>query len=73
MEVEASKVLFGRSVVRHNLRYQICLCDGDAKTIHTLNSMKIYTEEIKKRGLYQSHSKAYEKWDNELAQVTNGY
>ena len=27
----------------------------------------------KKRGLYQSHSKAYEKWDNELAQVTNGY
>ena len=36
MEVETSKVLFGRSVVRHNLRYQICLCDGDAKTIHTL-------------------------------------
>ena len=48
MEVEASKVLFGRSVIRHNLRYQICLCDGDAKTIHTLNSMKIYPEDIKK-------------------------
>ena len=48
MEVEAAKVVFGRSVAMHKLYYQTCLCDGDAKTIMTLNKMQIYPQPVKK-------------------------
>ena len=46
MEVEAAKVIFGRSLTKHNLMYMTCLCDGDAKTISTLNKMNIYPDPI---------------------------
>ena len=39
MEVEAAKMVFGRSVAICTLYYQTCLCDGNAKTIMTLNKM----------------------------------
>ena len=48
IEVEAAKVLFGRSVAKHGLYYQTCLCDGDGKTIMTLNKMDIYPKPVKK-------------------------
>lgn len=48
MEVGAAKSIFSRSEELHKLKYLIVLCDGDAKTINTLNSDKIYKEEIRK-------------------------
>ena len=32
----------------HKLYYQTCLCDGDAKTIMTLDKMQIYPQPVKK-------------------------
>ena len=48
MEVEAAKMVFGRSVAICTLYYQTCLCDGNAKTIMTLNKMHIYPQPVKK-------------------------
>ena len=45
MEVEAARIIFARniSVQKYNLRYTAVVCDCDAKTINTLNDMKVYT------------------------------
>ena len=48
LEVEAAKVIFRRSVDQYNLKYTRVLCDGDAKTVTTLNNAKIYTDTIVK-------------------------
>ena len=48
MEVEAAKMVFGRSVAICTLYYQTCLCDGNAKTIMTLNKLHIYPQPVKK-------------------------
>ena len=48
MEVAAAKVLFGRSVKRHGLKYLTVVCDGDAKTVASINEAGIYTEEVVK-------------------------
>ena len=45
MEVEAAKVVFGRSIANHNLRYSTMVSDGDCKTNSVLNNMKVYGEE----------------------------
>ena len=42
MEVEAARIIFARSVQKYNLRYTTAVCDGDAKTVNTLNDMKVY-------------------------------
>ena len=46
MEVDAAKMVFGRSVAIRTLYYQTSLCD--AKTIMTLNKMHIYSQHVKK-------------------------
>ena len=49
MEVAAAKVLLGRSVEKYGLKYLSVLCDGDAKTIASLNEAEVYPgEEITK-------------------------
>ncbi|XP_077503578.1 uncharacterized protein LOC144114016 [Amblyomma americanum] len=42
MEVEAGKILFERSLQRHNMRYTTMLCDGDSRTFNVLQYAKIY-------------------------------
>ncbi|XP_077500054.1 uncharacterized protein LOC144110848 [Amblyomma americanum] len=42
MEVEAGKILFERSLQRHNMRYTTMLCDGDSHTFNALQDAKIY-------------------------------
>ena len=46
MEVEAAKVIFGRSVSKYKLIYQTCLYDGDAKTIMALNKIPVYPQPV---------------------------
>ena len=46
MEVEAAKVIFGRSVSKYKLIYQTCLCDGGAKTIMALNMIPVYPQPV---------------------------
>ena len=46
MEVEAAKIIFSWFVTKHKLLYQTCLCDGDAKTIHALNQIPVYTTPV---------------------------
>ena len=46
MEVEAARVLWGRSVSRHKLRYTVLLSDGDAKTFNQLTALKPYGEDF---------------------------
>ena len=48
MEIEASRIMFGRSEEVYNLRYAWILCDGDVKTVTSLNASKIYNELIVK-------------------------
>ena len=48
MEVEAAKRICQRSVDKYNLRYTTILCDGDAKTVTTLNNAGIYNTVIHK-------------------------
>ncbi|KAH7945931.1 hypothetical protein HPB49_017094 [Dermacentor silvarum] len=42
MEVEAGKILFERSLQRHNLRYTTMLCDGDSRTYNAIREAKVY-------------------------------
>ena len=46
MEVEAARVLWGRSVSRHKLRYTVLLSDGDAKTFNQLTALKPYGDDF---------------------------
>ena len=46
MEVEAARVLWGRSVERYKLRYKIMICDGDSKTFNELTRIKPYGEDV---------------------------
>ncbi|XP_070175731.1 uncharacterized protein [Littorina saxatilis] len=46
MEVEAARVLWGRSVSRHNLRYTVMLSDGDTKTFQELSKIKPYGDQV---------------------------
>ncbi|KAK7101737.1 hypothetical protein V1264_020074 [Littorina saxatilis] len=46
MEVEAARVLWGRSVSRHNLRYTVILSDGDTKTFQELSKIKPYGDQV---------------------------
>jgi len=48
MEVAAAKVMFPRSLTKHNLRYKTMLCNGDAKTHTALNDMEVYNSPIVK-------------------------
>ena len=48
MEVEAAKVMFRRSISLYKLKYTTVLCDGDAKTIATLNDIAVYEDIIVK-------------------------
>ena len=47
MEIEAARIMFNRFEV-YNLRYTQILCDGDSKTVTSLNASKIYNEVILK-------------------------
>ncbi|KAH7961600.1 hypothetical protein HPB52_010718 [Rhipicephalus sanguineus] len=42
MEVEAAKILFGRSLEKHGLRYTTMLCDGDSRAFNSLQEEKVY-------------------------------
>ncbi|KAH9374394.1 hypothetical protein HPB48_004020 [Haemaphysalis longicornis] len=42
MEVEASLILFERSLQRHNLRYTTILSDGDCRTYLALVDAEVY-------------------------------
>ena len=44
MEVEAASIMFSRSIELYNLRYIRILCDGDAKTVATLNDSNVYED-----------------------------
>ena len=46
MEMEAVRVLWGRSVSCHKLRYTVLLSDGDAKTFNQLTALKPYGEDF---------------------------
>jgi hypothetical protein len=46
MEVAAARILCKRSVEKYRLRYRTILCDGDAKTLSTLNNEQVYGPEI---------------------------
>ena len=56
-EVEAAKIIFSRSVTKHKLLYQTCLCDGDAKTIHALNQIPVYTTPVIKEDCVNHRAK----------------
>lgn len=50
MEVEAAKVMWGRSDILHQLRYTTLVSDGDAKTFSALTEIRPYgTLDIKKQ------------------------
>ena len=46
METAAAKAIWSRSVATHNLRYTSILCDGDNKTLQTLNELKVYGDSL---------------------------
>ena len=46
MEVAAAKQIFARSTTKYGLEYRTVLCDGDAKTVASLNEAGFYEEEI---------------------------
>ena len=46
MEVEAAKVLWGRSVERHGVRYVRVIADGDSKAYDTVNEEMPYGPDI---------------------------
>jgi hypothetical protein len=46
MEVASALVLCQRSLQKHNFRYSTILCDGDAKTLATLNKEEVYGPDV---------------------------
>ena len=42
MEVHASKILWTRSVMKHNMRYTIVISDGDSKSFNAVSEMRPY-------------------------------
>ena len=48
MEVASALKIFKRSIACYNLRYTQVLCDGDAKTIASLNKEHVYDIAIEK-------------------------
>ena len=71
MEAEVVKAIFERSLTKHNLLYQTCLCDGDAKTMATLKKMDIYTDSIQKEDCI-NHIKEDAIRNNDTQKVTHG-
>ena len=72
LEVEAAKVIFRRSVDQHNLKYTRVLCDGDAKTVTTLNNAKIYTDTIVKEDCVNHVSKRLYNGIEKTKQASKG-
>ena len=72
MEVEAAKVIFRRSVDQYNLKYTRVLCDGDAKTVTTLNNAKIYTDTIVKEDCVNHVSKRLYNGIEKAKQASKG-
>ncbi|KAK3770025.1 hypothetical protein RRG08_043187 [Elysia crispata] len=42
MEVHASKIMWARSVMKHNMRYTIVVSDGDSKSFNAVSEMRPY-------------------------------
>lgn len=72
MEVGAAKVLFGRSIQKHNFRYTNVICDGDAKTITTLNKEAIYDVEVSKEDCVNHIAKRLWKGLNTMKKKLSG-
>ena len=74
MEKEAAKIIWGRSLSKHNFRYTEMVCDGDSKaysevwdTYGVCNDCKKYAMMDKKSPDYQKwlNSAAYQRWEDE--------
>ena len=42
MEVHASKIMWARSVMKHNMRYTIVVSDGDSKSFNAVSEKRPY-------------------------------
>ena len=62
MEKEAAKIIWGRSLSKHNFRYTEMVCDGDSKACSEVWDTYGVCEDCKKYELMDKKSSEYQKW-----------
>ena len=62
MEKEAAKIIWGRSLSKHNFRYTEMVCDGDSKACSEVWDTYGVCEDCDKNALMDKKSLHYQKW-----------